>query len=86
MRTFSAGYWIAGLDAEAPAKDIYKVDLDMDLVLVIGAEGKGLRPRVKSVCDLLLRLPMAGKVGSLNASAAAAAAVYQVLRADAVRT
>lgn len=79
------GYWIVGLEAEGGGddiQDIYKVDLDMDLVLVIGAEGRGIRPRVRSICDLRVRLPMAGRVGSLNASAACAAAVYQVLRAD----
>lgn len=74
------GYWIVGLDAAPEAVDIYAADLDMDLVLVVGAEGRGLRPRVKATCDLLVRLPMAGTVGSLNASAACAAAVYQVLR------
>ena len=78
------GYWVVGLDATPDATDIYAADLDMDLVLVIGAEGKGLRPRVRSICDLVVRLPMGGKVGSLNASAACAAAVYQVLRADRV--
>ncbi len=62
------------------ARDIYEVDFDMDTALVVGAEGKGLRPRTRSLCDLLVRLPMAGRTGSLNASAACAAAVYQVLR------
>lgn len=79
------GYWIVGLDAAPDASDIYDVDLDMDLVLVIGAEGRGIRPRVRSICDLRVRLPMGGKVGSLNASAACAAAVYQVLRADSAK-
>jgi len=74
------GYWIVGLESAPEATDIYAADLDMDLVLVIGAEGKGLRTRVRSVCDLAVRLPMGGQVGSLNASAACAAAIYQALR------
>lgn len=74
------GYWIVGLDAGPDARSVYEVDLDMDLCLVIGAEGKGLRPRVKAACELVVSLPMTGRVGSLNASAACAAAVYQVLR------
>jgi len=74
------GYWIVGLDAGHDARSIYEVDLDMDLCLVIGAEGKGLRPRVKSACELVVSLPMTGRVGSLNASAACAAAVFQALR------
>ncbi len=79
------GYWIVGLDGEADALVIYDVDLDLDLVLVVGAEGRGLRPRVRGACDLRVRLPMAGRIGSLNASAACAAAVYQVLRNDSGR-
>jgi 23S rRNA (guanosine2251-2'-O)-methyltransferase len=82
QRLKEQGYWICGLDADPAVASIYDADLDMDLVLVVGAEGKGLRPRVRSNCDLLVRLPMAGKVGSLNASAAAAAAIWQVLRAS----
>lgn len=81
------GYWIVGLDAAGQdTRSIYDVDLDMDLCLVVGAEGKGLRPRVRSACELVVSLPMAGKVGSLNASAACAAAIYQVLRPRAPRT
>src|SRR5688500_9364604 len=79
------GYWVVGLSGDADAKDIYEVDFDMDVALVVGAEGKGLRARTRSLCDLLVRLPMAGRVGSLNASAACAAAVYQVLRPSAKR-
>jgi 23S rRNA (guanosine2251-2'-O)-methyltransferase len=56
------------------------VDLRPSLVLVVGAEGKGLRKAVKERCDLLARLPVAGPVASLNASAAAAVALYEVVR------
>lgn len=72
------GFWAVGLDAEGSA--IYEHDLDMDLALVVGSEGRGIRPRVRGVCDLIVSLPMRGKVGSLNASAAVAAAVFQIAR------
>jgi 23S rRNA (guanosine2251-2'-O)-methyltransferase len=49
-------------------------------VLVIGAEGRGLRPRVASACDQLVALPLRGQIQSLNASAAAAALLYGILQ------
>jgi 23S rRNA (guanosine2251-2'-O)-methyltransferase len=49
-------------------------------VLVLGAEGKGLRPRVAKACDALVALPMRGRIGSLNVSAAAAALMYGILQ------
>jgi 23S rRNA (guanosine2251-2'-O)-methyltransferase len=49
-------------------------------VLVIGAEGRGLRPRVAAACDQLVALPLRGHVQSLNASAAAAALLYGILQ------
>jgi 23S rRNA (guanosine2251-2'-O)-methyltransferase len=49
------------------------------VVLVLGSEGRGLRPRVAETCDELVRLPNRGKVGSLNVSTAAAALVYGIL-------
>jgi 23S rRNA (guanosine2251-2'-O)-methyltransferase len=49
------------------------------VVLVLGAEGRGLRPRVASACDALVRLPIRGRVDSLNVSAAAAALLYGIL-------
>jgi 23S rRNA (guanosine2251-2'-O)-methyltransferase len=47
---------------------------------VLGSEGKGLRPRVRSACDQLVSLPLRGEVGSLNVSAAAAVLIYEALR------
>jgi 23S rRNA (guanosine2251-2'-O)-methyltransferase len=49
-------------------------------VLVLGAEGRGLRPRVANSCDTLVALPLRGRVESLNASAAAAALMYGILQ------
>jgi 23S rRNA (guanosine2251-2'-O)-methyltransferase len=50
------------------------------VVLVMGSEGKGLRPRVAEHCDLLVSLPILGRVGSLNVSTAAAAILYGILQ------
>lgn len=81
LRTLkSAGLWVAGADV-SPAGDLYSsADLRGDLALVVGAEGGGISPVVRKECDLLLRIPMAGKVGSLNASVAAAVLLYEVRR------
>jgi 23S rRNA (guanosine2251-2'-O)-methyltransferase len=74
-----AGFWIWGADAEADAAP-WSVDLTGPTVLVLGGEGKGLRPRVASACDGLLALPQQGRIESLNVSAAAAALLSEALR------
>lgn len=71
--------WIAGLDAEGDT-DMLEFDGFRPLCLVVGSEGKGLRPMIRKACDILLRIPMWGKVSSLNASVAAALALYEVRR------
>ena len=55
-------------------------DLNSPLCLVLGSEGKGLSRLAKEKCDLLLRIPMQGRVSSLNVSVAAGIMVYEVLR------
>jgi 23S rRNA (guanosine2251-2'-O)-methyltransferase len=75
-----AGIWVAGADASPPAVDLSLADLNRDLGLVIGSEGTGLSQLVKRECDFLVRIPMRGKVGSLNASVAAAVLIYEALR------
>lgn len=80
-----AGYWIWG--AAAGAKTLaWEVDLRGPTVLVLGAEGKGLRPRVAASCDGLLRLPSGGRIDSLNVSAAAAALLFEAIRQRSVAT
>jgi 23S rRNA (guanosine2251-2'-O)-methyltransferase len=74
-----AGFWIWGADAEAEQTP-WQVDLTGPTVIVLGGEGKGLRPRVASSCDGLVALPQRGKVESLNVSAAATALLFEALR------
>jgi 23S rRNA (guanosine2251-2'-O)-methyltransferase len=74
-----AGFWIWGAEAEAEQAP-WDVDLTGPTVLVLGGEGKGLRPRVASACDGLLALPQRGRVGSLNVSAAATALLFEAVR------
>jgi 23S rRNA (guanosine2251-2'-O)-methyltransferase len=74
-----AGFWIWGADAEAKQAP-WDVDLSGPTVLVMGGEGKGLRPRVASACDGLIALPQRGKIDSLNVSAAASALLFEAVR------
>jgi 23S rRNA (guanosine2251-2'-O)-methyltransferase len=78
-RLSEAGATLVGLDANAD-KDIRDVTADGAVVLVIGAEGKGLRKPVKRACTELARLPMSGVLDSLNASVAGGIALYELLR------
>jgi 23S rRNA (guanosine2251-2'-O)-methyltransferase len=74
-----AGFWIWGADADAGDAP-WSADLSGPTVLVLGGEGKGIRPRVASACDGLLALPRAGSIDSLNVSAAAAALLFEAVR------
>lgn len=74
-----AGFWCVGLDGEAEKK-IDEVDLKGRIAIVMGAEGSGLRRLTREHCDLLVRLPTAGPVATLNVSAATAATLYEVAR------
>ena len=73
------GIWIIGASAEAPTS-LYDGDLTVPLAIVIGGEGRGIRPLVKRECDMLLSIPMRGKVNSLNASVAASVILYEMTR------
>ena len=70
-----AGSWCYGAAAVPEAVHYLEPDWTGGVVLVLGAEGKGLRPRVASCCDQLVELPLRGNLDSLNVSAAAAAAL-----------
>jgi len=71
--------WVMGA-SQGEGRPPWEVDLTVPLCLVLGGEGTGLRPLVRRTCDLLLSLPMLGRIGSLNVSAAAAALCYEVVR------
>jgi 23S rRNA (guanosine2251-2'-O)-methyltransferase len=71
--------WVYGADAEAEVS-YDQPDWRGRVVLVLGSEGRGLRPRVAAACDQLVSLPVRGRVGSLNVSTAAAALVYGILQ------
>lgn len=72
---FEMGYWRIGLDGSAQ-KTVAEVDMGDNLVLILGAEGKGLRHLTAEKCDLLAKIPISGKMESLNVSNAAAVALY----------
>lgn len=74
-----AGLWICGAVAQE-GEPPWKIDMKVPLALVLGAEGKGIRPLVLRGCDLLVRIPMIGKVASLNVGAAGAMLLYESAR------
>jgi len=76
----AAGCWIYGAAGREGAIPWTEPDYDGGIVLVMGAEGTGLRPRVAETCDALVALPLRGRISSLNVSAAAAALLYEIVR------
>ena len=73
------GVWVYGATTGAGVQ-AWGADLTGPLCLVLGSEGEGLRPLVAKACDVLLTIPMRGKVGSFNVAAAGAALCYEVAR------
>jgi 23S rRNA (guanosine2251-2'-O)-methyltransferase len=71
-----ADAWVVGLDESPDSKLPQEVRLDGALAVVVGSEGEGLRPLVRESCDFLVRLPMQGKVESLNAAVAGSVVLY----------
>ncbi len=75
------GFWSAAVASGPKAIPLQQVSSELPLVLVLGSEGKGLRPLVSKTCDFHLEIPMAASaVGSFNVSVAAAIALYEVVR------
>jgi 23S rRNA (guanosine2251-2'-O)-methyltransferase len=74
------GITIIGTSADSP-QTIYAADLTESLALVIGSEDKGMRPRVRQQCDLIISIPMAApEIGSLNAATSGAVALFEARR------
>lgn len=74
------GVWVHGLDATPEAVPYSAARLDGPSALVVGSEGAGLSRSVRAVCDDLIRLPLRGRVESLNAAVAGAIAMYEIVR------
>jgi 23S rRNA (guanosine2251-2'-O)-methyltransferase len=73
------GFWVVGLAGEA-ATEYTEFDYRRPLVLIVGAEGDGMHQLLRKKCDALVRLPMLGQVGSLNAAVAGSILLYEVVR------
>ncbi|MCC7105769.1 MAG: 23S rRNA (guanosine(2251)-2'-O)-methyltransferase RlmB [Chloroflexi bacterium] len=83
-RLKEAGLWVAGLEARA-SRRYDQADLTMPLCIVIGSESGGLGRLIREKCDILLNLPMAGRLDSLNAAMAGAIVMYEALRQRTVK-
>src|SRR5215510_8810107 len=73
------GFWIVGLEPKAP-ESIYDRIYPKRLGIVLGSEGRGIRPLVLTECDYLASIPMQGKIGSLNVSVSGGVFLYELLR------
>ncbi len=73
------GIWVVGADSNAE-ETCFRTDLTGPLAVVMGSEGEGLHRLVRESCDILVKIPMFGKVGSLNVSVAAGIILYEALR------
>ena len=71
------GFWVVGTDASTD-KTMHDIDVDTNLCVVIGNEGKGISRLVKENCDYVVKVPMSGHVNSLNASVSAALVIYEI--------
>jgi 23S rRNA (guanosine2251-2'-O)-methyltransferase len=76
------GWWIAALDTGDDALDIQTADIPLPVALIVGAEGDGVGPLLRKSADLVLSLPMNGRVESLNAATAGSIAIYEILRRE----
>jgi 23S rRNA (guanosine2251-2'-O)-methyltransferase len=74
-----AGVWVIGIDASGK-EEYTKIDYKQPVAIVIGGEGQGISELVKKRCDSLVKIPMKGKISSLNASVATALVMYEAFR------
>ena len=73
----SHGFWIVGVENSIEAIKWYEIDYKRKLVIIMGSEGKGIRPVIRKTCDDLVTIPMQGKLNSLNVSAAVSAILFE---------
>ena len=71
------GFWIVGVENGIKAKPWHELDYQRKMVVVMGSEGKGIRPVILKTCDEILTIPMEGKLNSLNVSAAVSAVLFE---------
>lgn len=74
------GYWIVGAEYTKESIDFWNVDFNMKICLVVGSEGKGISRIVLEECDYVVKIPMWGKINSLNASVSCALIIYEIRR------
>ena len=79
------GGWIFGAVKDDDAQSLYQTDFHVPACVVVGNEGQGIRPLVRKQCDLLLSIPMAGVLDSLNSSVAAAVILFEMYRQSVMR-
>ena len=79
MALKQANFWLVGLNPQATST-VYELDMHGKVALILGGEGKGIRPLVQNTCDYLVSIPMEGRVSSLNVSVAGAIVLYERLR------
>ena len=82
LRTIKkAGYWVVGLDMKGTVS-LFDVKMPTPVCLVLGGEGDGMARLTRDLCDIIVRIPQVGKIGSLNVSATAAIVLAELLRRD----
>lgn len=74
------GYWIVGTDAADKSVNYWEADYKMKVCLIIGSEGRGISRLVRESCDFLVKIPMWGKINSLNASVSTGIVIYEIRR------
>ena len=81
MALKKANFWLVGLNPQANST-VYDLDMHGKVALVLGGEGKGIRPLIQNTCDYLVSIPMGqrGRISSLNVSVAGAIVLYERLR------
>ncbi|HEX5165274.1 MAG TPA: 23S rRNA (guanosine(2251)-2'-O)-methyltransferase RlmB [Thermomicrobiales bacterium] len=78
-RAKDAGFWIVGMDGE-DAEPLFDTSMRPPVVLVVGSEGSGIRRLVRETCDIIVALPMLGRIESLNAAVAGSIGLYEIVR------